>query len=379
MKKLIVILMCTITLLSVFLPVSAYEPTWEEDFKEGIGSIALPYGTPVIDGTINSDEGWSGMQVIDKANTDGGWGGEDVTISGELYRAYDENNLYIASIINIEEYSLCEDFDWIDGDSLGNIPGWDGDVFVLSIDPLKALLNEGFGNDPAIWYGIGLFEGGKVRVYRSHINDGEISDVCSGAGAVTDTGWLFEVSIPWETICKDLNDMSFGMTQVTTEDILKEGNEISAAMIYYDRRYDPEAESRITYSRYITIATVLPDGTPGILATPWKLQAHGIFMTIEENDEIEVDAPVDSSKGTEVLPDDTDNFITGDLTSETNPMVSSTASGKNDKATTKSQGTSSSTGSGAPQTLDMTLAIAVGTLIISAIAVVFFKKKNRTI
>lgn len=353
MKKILILFMCALTFFCSAIPCMAAGAI--EDFENEIGEIACPRGTPVIDGTINVNEGWSSVQPIDKTNTDGAWGGEDVTISGELYRAYDDTNFYIAAKIDITEFSLCEGEDWIEGNDTGDLPGWDGDVFILSMDPLKSLLAEGFANDPAAWYCFGLFEGNVVRTYRTHINTGEISDIVKAAGAPTSTGWLFEAAIPWETICKDLDDVSFGYVTLTPEDIIKDGNIISAAMIYYDRRFDPEAGQRITYSRYVTIANVLPDGTPGVLATPWKIGAHGIFLRIEDSTE-EVSTEQETQAQTSA------------------PTQSSTTA---KPSVTNKQNVSSSTGTASAQTFDIAVAAALGALTVSGIGIAASKKKKQ--
>lgn len=365
MKRLSVFLIAALMLILTALPVFANEYGWEEDFEGEIGQISLPEGTPTIDGVIDASEGWSEPKHFDKTNVEGAWGGQTVDLSGELYRAYDDEYFYVAADINIPEYSLCEGKDWIEGNDEGDLPGWDGDVFILSLDPMQALLTEGFGTDPAAWYCIGLFDGGVVRTYRTHINDGEITDEIPAKGNVTADGWMFEAAIPWETICRDVDEVSFGYVSITPEDIVKEGNIIAASVIYYDRRFDPEAEQRITHSRYVTVATVFPDGTPGVMGTPWTIQAHGIFFILDASENAVTD---------DITSGDTDTIesVSGPADS-TEPSVSEVGVSK---PGTSKPNSSPSFGSSAAQTLDIGIAVAIGAVAASGIGVACFKKKK---
>ena len=136
--------LCVVLVFAMVFPVSVFaQEIIEDNFVDEVGEIDCPFGTPTIDGTINTAEGWSAAQYIDKTNTDGCWGGEEVVITGNIYRAWDKENLYIAADINIPEYTICSGLDEIDGKDTGNKPGWNGDVFVYSVDPLQALLNSG--------------------------------------------------------------------------------------------------------------------------------------------------------------------------------------------------------------------------------------------
>lgn len=365
MKKLLLIFLAVLTVILTAMPVFAgNEYGWEEDFEGEIGQISLPEGAPTIDGVIDPAEGWSEAEWFDKTNTEGAWGGQVVDVSGNLYRAYDDEYLYIAADISIPEYSLCEGEDWIEGNDEGDLPGWDGDVFILSLDPMQALLTEGFGTDPAAWYCIGLFEGGVVRTYRTHCNDQEITDIVNAKGNVTEGGWMFEASIPWETICKDIDDVSFGYVSITPEDILKDGNMVSASMIYYDRRFDPEAEQRITHSRYVTVATVFPDGTPGVMGTPWTIQAHGIFFMVDSAESTEADDTASDTSTSENVSGPADSI---------EPSVSAVGTSK---PGTSKPNSSPSSGSSAAQTLDIGIAVALGAMAASGIGAACFKKKK---
>ena len=380
MKRIFAAIICVLMFAALLVPVMAEE----DNFLGEIGEIACPYATPTIDGSIDAMEGWSSAQYFDKANTDGAWGGEEVVITGNIYRAYDETNLYIAADIVIPELSLCEGEDWIEGaGEVGNKPGWDGDVFVYTLDPLGEMTNLGFVSDAGVWYCFGIFEGNIVRAYRTHVNDGEVSDIVKSAGAVTDGGWRFEASIPWETICSDVEDISYGDVALTPEDVVKEGSKIVGEMIYYDRVYDPEQTERITGSRYATICTTCPDGTPGPSATPWMLKCYGMhFMlgakpaaddtTVTPDDTTTVapdDGTTTAKQETEVVTDDKGNTVTDDKGNKVTQKVTT-------KTTTKKATTGSTTGGNAAQTFDIGVAAALGALAVSGIGFVATKKRK---
>ena len=230
-----------------------------------------------------------------------------------------------------------------------------------------------------MWYCFGIFEGNVIRAYRTHTNKGEISDIVSAKGSLTENGWHFEAAIPWETICKDINDVSYGEVELTPEEILAPENNISCAMIYYDRRYDNEACERITYHRYVTIATTCADGTPGIMATPWKISAFGIDLALLNKPSAEDTPTADTTavsgndttsteQDTEVVTDDKGNTVTDDKGNKVTQKVN--------KTTTKKASTSTSTGGNAAQTFDIGIAVAIGTLAASGIGFVASKKRR---
>lgn len=366
MKRIFLLILCSVMLCGMLLPVLA----GEEDFKGEIGDIGCPWGAPAIDGNITDTEGWSAVQPLNKENTDGGWGAIPVEVEGSLRTAYDTEYLYIAAEIILPEISLSEGEDWIDGGETGNMPGWDGDVFVFTLDPLNKLLDAGFISDTSVWYCFGIFEGNVIRTYRTHANDGEISDIVSAKGKLTDGSWCLEAAIPWETICKDVSDISYGDVEITPEEIT-EGREVTCAMIYYDRRYDPEATERITYHRYVTIATTCADGTEGIMATPWMLKAYGIHLQLgelpKEGGVTTVDTTADA---TEAVTDEKGNAVTDEKGNKVTQKVTA-------KTTTKKATTGTATGGNAAQTLDVGIAVAFGALAASGIGLAVSKKRRK--
>ncbi len=392
MKKFLITFVSALLLFGLLVPCAVMAEM--DNFIDGIGEINCPKATPTIDGSVVEGEGWSGAQYFDKTNTDGAWGGQEVRWSGNLYRAYDDTNLYIAAEINVPEVIISTSEDYRDlPHERGNQPGWDGDTFILSLDPLYVLLDEGMANDPAPWYIFGIFEGNVIRTYRANVNDGEITDLVKAAGELTDYGWKLEVAIPWEVICKDVTDICFGFYELTPEEILKDGNVITMSMIYYDRGYNEEMEDIVTYSRYVSIAKTLPDGSSGTLSSAWILQAHGIFLKLEDNSAGEEggnDNNNENNNGSTngntntnsngQAQNGSDTTASGTPSDSKNPSngSSNNSSGKSTGgkgSTTKAQGTSSATGGVAAQTFDIGIAVALGALAVSGVGV--YKSRKR--
>ena len=123
----------------------------EENFIDEIGDLDVPYASPVVDGVINADEGWSEGKYFDRTSIDGCWGGEDPRLAGYLYRAWDENGIYVGADLTIPDMTLSTDLDEpeIDGSILH---GYNGDVFILTFDPGKQMQLIGMGNECGPWY-----------------------------------------------------------------------------------------------------------------------------------------------------------------------------------------------------------------------------------
>lgn len=319
MKRTAVIISCVFLCVLLCLPSSAklgveVPEGYVDPFVDGIGDISLPKGSPTIDGDICEGEGWSAAALIDKTNTDGAWGGEEVRCSMAFYRCWDEDGLYFAADIAAqflpENYldAGCKDIilstgrDDIDSDKESTVAGWNGDVFMLALDANDALLDAGLAKEAPAWYCIGIFEGNVLRMYREQINEGEITDQVAIYGSLTESGWKFEAFIPWEIIIKDLNDK--GEISLKKEDVVKDGSRFTTGVIYQDRMYDGEGCENATYSRYITIGKVLRDGSDGTLSPGWCLYCYGMFMNM-------VDANAEDLKETDaVVTDQYNNDIT---------------------------------------------------------------------
>lgn len=186
-------------------------------FDGPVGDISTAYGTPTIDGTIDSAE-WANATktVLNASNmTAEGWAGtipDDASI--EWYTMWDETNFYVAGKVH----------DATPTDSAEKEYG--GDAVQLSMS-LDNAFNDGF--ERAIYYSWGHNETGVINVVinESQGNDGTMDNV--GKTTETEDSWTFEIALPWDQLKKHAEDKS--KSTVT----IKAGMEITAQVCYLDR------------------------------------------------------------------------------------------------------------------------------------------------
>ncbi|MBE6574211.1 MAG: hypothetical protein E7652_07445 [Ruminococcaceae bacterium] len=362
--------------------------------------ITVPYQSPTIDGVINTDEGWSVAALMNAETLGYFWGHNPLTSDGNIFYAVDDEGISVAGkiveglsavdmsgidVTGLNQFNYSTGIDDIDIDENGNSYGWNGDVMGLMFDPLGALLNEGFtGADYSSWYLVGLHEGDICKVYRTHsAADGDITDQIQAAGQKTADGWCFEIKLSWDMIIADTAYASMETINLTKDNILKTGNTIRACALYQDRFYDEEQGSVMTWGRYITAPTQLQDGTPGHMGSGEYINSYGINLALGE-------VPVSDPNGDDTS--DTTTAANNDTTAAESEVVDVTdasgnvvtdASGNKVTAvvtkapsTTKGQNTGATTGQNSTQTLDITIAVALGTLAVSGIGIVASKKRR---
>lgn len=299
MKRISFFLACLMIL--SLLPVMTFAGS---DYIIANEAVEMPCADPVLDGVITNDDGWSDAASLDKDTVGCFWAHQALTTSGHLYFAYSEEGLYFAGDIVERNFVMDHDetgvltaysgngfihstgYDDVNGTIDSNDYGWNGDVFTLMIDPMSVLLNAGFtsNEDYSPWYNVGLFKNDDgsetARVYRSKVNEGELTtaDGVRAAGSSTKKGWMVEAFIPWSVIAKDINDISFGLVNITADEIAKDGTEFSAAIMYQDRFFDEEAEATDTWGRFITVAPVCIDGVPGYMSSGDCIKAFGLKL-----------------------------------------------------------------------------------------------------
>lgn len=370
MKKVICVL-----LLFTLLSLTVYA---NPDMQADIGNINVPMSTPTIDGSINANEGWSeGVYAYkDLMATFGNT--NDILQSFYLYYAYDEDGLYYAADILDNSFVLStgeDDIDNVQNDfNIKNevVYGYNGDIFTFVIDPLGRFLYEGYlaNNDYNAWYSVGIFEGNVCRMFRGHNRSGDITAEVKVNGQTTDSGWRFEAFIPWDFICQDAEDMSFGDITVTPAELYAGGAQHRAMAIYMDRFVDPESGDVATFQRFATCGHVLADGLMGYLSSGVCLKAYGITLTMEGNGETAETTNEDTTTAETEKACDTDTKpVTEEKKNEATTPKTTT------KSTTKKAATGSTTGGNAAQTFDMGVAVAIGAAVIAVIAFIFVKKK----
>lgn len=182
-----------------------------------VGDISVPYGTPTIDGNLAQGE-WSEKNkiVVDQKNASAeGWMGEvPAGTKIDFYYTWDKDNLYLAGIITDPTF-----FYSASGDN------YNGDAFQISLNLGQIFKTADF--ERAIFYSWGCLEDGTVDVFRQESMDNiVINDV--GFSKKLDTGWQFEVAMPWSTLVKDAADKQG--TTVTVD----AGLRIDALISYMD-------------------------------------------------------------------------------------------------------------------------------------------------
>ncbi len=186
--------------------------------------------------------------------------------------SYDPDDSYESLGKNMFVPSTGEDDPSLYGEYEGT--GWNGDTFIISLDPLGYMLESGFTGkrDFAPRYAVSLFEDGNVRIYREMISEGEITDKVRQAGKRTEFGWCFEACIPWEIITEDIYNISFGEVALEKKQILKNESIIRASAIYCDRYTD--AEGNITDLNHYVTASSLDD-------CGYNISSMGLELVVE--------------------------------------------------------------------------------------------------
>lgn len=160
-----------------------------------VGDISVPYGTPTIDGNFAQGE-WPAKTVVDQNNaTAEGWMGEvPAGFKIDFYYTWDTTNLYLAGVITDPTFFYAAS-----GDNYGS-----GDAFQISLN-LGQVFKTADASSRAIFYSIGCLEDGTVDVMpQESINNVLLNDL--GFSKKTDTGWQFEVALPWATLVQDVTD-----------------------------------------------------------------------------------------------------------------------------------------------------------------------------
>lgn len=301
MKKSISVVITLIMIMSA-LPLISFGAT---EYIVENPPIVMPESNPVIDGDISVSDGWSNAAAFDDNTVGHFWAHQALTTSADIYFAYSDKGIYFAGDITERSYVKTYDENHVMTEFKGNgfihstgyndidintdgsdDYGWNGDIFSLMIDPMDVLYNSGMtGNeDHTPWYNVGLFKNSDgteyARVYRSQINNGELTsaDGVLAAGTSTKKGWMVEVFIPWSVIAKDINDLLFGIDTVTVEELSRIGTNFSAAIMYHDRFLDPEGDVVDTWGRYITVCSVCDDGTPGNVSSGDCVKTLGLTL-----------------------------------------------------------------------------------------------------
>ncbi len=150
--------------------------------------VTVYYNTPTIDGTINPGE-WDQANALDvTADNAMLWGGEEINNSVYFYYSWDETGLYLAA--DVLDTDVCKPADISEVYNL--------DAFQIAIDPAGLIGDDAGGG--AMFYSIGPMQDGNLgAVYHPYGGAAEEFDY-KGAYSMTNSGWQFEMIIPWTSI-----------------------------------------------------------------------------------------------------------------------------------------------------------------------------------
>ena len=242
-------------------------------------AVTMPYASPVIDGTIEDDGKWSDVALFNEDTVGYFWSIRACNSYADMHFAYDDNGLYFAADINDSNsangFIASTGYDNVDPSGSSYPYGFNGDVFTLMLDPLG--LFEKSSNQTTAWYNVGIFADGTVKVYRSQVNEGDITSSVSAKGAITNTGWRFEAFIPWSIIIDDAADISGSAISPAQADLIKK-NAVSRAAAMYMDRYTTAAGKTSTWGRFITVCTTTYDGTAGTSTSGVIAKAYGLEL-----------------------------------------------------------------------------------------------------
>ncbi len=290
-------ILCIILVLTMLVPTGVFAGSL--DYIKQNDPVAAPKAKPTLDGVPLAEEGWSAPAKLARGYVKTLMDYTYVCAAdADIYFAYDEGGLYYAADItelaevdgeetgNSFMYSRGED--WIDneGPTAENIVGYDGDVFILALDPLGLYIRNGYiaATDYTVWYCVGLFEGDEARMFRTRANTGDITDEVKVSGKATEKGWSFEAYLPWELIIADMEEYTYGRATCTVEDLIQGGAQFRSAAIYMDRFDDPEMGEVNTRGSYMTSCTYLHDGSPSHMMKGHFAGLYGLNFYIEYNE-----------------------------------------------------------------------------------------------
>lgn len=280
-----------VMLLAVCIPFSVSARVYETNplYKNEAGNITVPKGTPVIDGSIGDGEGWSLPKAINGSNLAGDastFNRNNVSdITANVYFAQDETGLYLAADVN--DFTLNptdgpnEEYMKVSGESY-DAYGINGDDFIFCYDPLHAMIYNGFDHsDYSAWYNISFEEasgGYKLIVYRTFLDDGDITEQIEGKVTVNETNWTFEVKFPWSVLVPDAKSASFGQFDGDYTDIIANGAESGAHFQYLDRVFNEELGIVDSLNRFATVIHFKHGGAVGPKSDTTNINSYGINL-----------------------------------------------------------------------------------------------------
>ncbi|MBE6687608.1 MAG: DUF4690 domain-containing protein [Ruminococcaceae bacterium] len=273
--RILSVLMVVLFMLSS-LSVAAYNLDDYLPYDGEVGSAVVKNSTPTVDGSVSASEGYSAPVTLNYKNMPTYWSASSrCIINADVYFAWDDNGLYVGANITDPTLLLSTGDDNV-VDSENEEYGFNGDVFVFAIDPLKACYDIGMTStgERTAWYCMSIGENDEFMCYSTnHIGaSGDITKQVNGAAKKTgETSWSVECMIPWSMICDDTDAVTYGDVRLDEEDLAKAGVYSKCGVIYMDRAIaneetlifstqEHEEGDIFTIARAISVPLVHEDG-----------------------------------------------------------------------------------------------------------------------
>ena len=221
-----------------------------------VGNIDVAYGTPTVDGTIDSVDEWFGanMFTVDSSNAKP-WSGDMAgDFKADVYTMWDDSGIYFGGIITDSTFKSSTN------------DGYGGDAFQISIDLGKVFY--GTDNARAVFYSFGCYEDTGIVQVQETVSNRIINDGDEGLAiktAQTDTGWSFEVYFPWTLLYNDMNEKSGENVTIAA------GLQTNVLICYMDKSESGDLLCALG-------TTVTDENT----AFDWGPNEHGITLTLKE-------------------------------------------------------------------------------------------------
>ena len=365
MKRITFFLVLSVFLASVFwvIPVSA------ADMSGPVGAVNVAYGTPVADGKIDKDEYTAHVTINDKnmkAVTSISYNVPE-THNIEVYFSWDNSNLYIAYDVTDPTQAssvVDENGNWLfNGDNIQFFADFGPTLAYRELTDTAVL-----GGRRSSLFAAGMNEDASYFLLHQLSQNDAILNLSPDAppifGKITDKGWVFEFSVPWSMLMKDMTDKT-GIA--LSEDNVGNGTKINCLLIYND--YETAG---VIKNMFGTTSTGYED------PFDWQPEVFGIYLTLTGGDKNAETVP---------LPEGAPTDSTGDSASisdtEDTAVISDTVEGSDIRETSDELSQSTSAGSkkdddgNGNRTAMIILCSAVSVAAVTAAIIIVVKNKKK--
>ncbi len=281
-----------IIVLAMLVPMSSFAYFDEMDV------VCVNKGTPTIDGTINSDEGWSDAIAIDQDTAAVVYLNDTLPINATAYLAFDEDFLYFSADItelitqpwynreNLFSPSVLTDdglvFETYDFNNTDF--GFSGDVFSFAVDPLSVLTNAEKYDQRAPMYNVAYDAEGNGAMFHSNCGEAGILNDTQAKVAVTlnDTGWVFEAAVSMDVVVEDI--IANSGVSVDRNDITTSYDDWKASFIYKASKFSTDAEEYSVSGVCSTVADYTHDLYPGQWTNGMDVKTFGLTFYLNDED-----------------------------------------------------------------------------------------------